>query len=40
MALRGLKVVEMAGLAPGPFAGMILAGEAILCVVVVCIGRA
>lgn len=29
MALRGLKVVEMAGLAPGPFAGMILAGESI-----------
>ena len=27
MALRGLKVVEMAGLAPVPFAGMILAGE-------------
>ena len=27
MALRGLKVVEMAGLAPSPFAGMILAGE-------------
>ena len=27
MALRGLKVVEMAGLAPAPFAGMILAGE-------------
>ena len=27
MALRGLRVVEMAGLAPAPFAGMILAGE-------------
>ena len=27
MALRGLKVIEMAGLAPGPFAGMILAGK-------------
>ena len=27
MALRGLKVVEMAGLAPVPFAGMILAGK-------------
>ena len=26
MALKGLKVVEMAGLAPGPLAGMILAG--------------
>ncbi len=29
MALRGLKVVEMAGLAPAPFAGMILAGKQI-----------
>lgn len=29
MALRGLKVIEMAGLAPGPFAGMILAGKSI-----------
>ena len=27
MALRGMRVVEMAGLAPAPFAGMILAGE-------------
>jgi len=27
MALRGLKVVEMAGLAPAPMAGMILAGQ-------------
>ena len=27
MALKGLRVVEMAGLAPGPLAGMILAGE-------------
>ena len=27
MALRGIRVVEMAGLAPAPFAGMILAGE-------------
>ena len=27
MALRGLRVVEMAGLAPAPFAGMILSGE-------------
>lgn len=27
MALRGLKVVELAGLAPVPFAGMILAGK-------------
>lgn len=26
MALRGIKVVEMAGLAPAPFAGMVLAG--------------
>jgi len=26
MALRGLKVVELAGLAPAPMAGMILAG--------------
>ena len=26
MALRGVRVVEMAGLAPAPFAGMILAG--------------
>ncbi len=26
MALKGLKVVEMAGLAPGPLAGMILSG--------------
>lgn len=25
MSLRGLKVVEMAGLAPGPFCGMVLA---------------
>lgn len=25
MALRGLKVVELAGLAPGPMCGMILA---------------
>jgi len=25
MALRGLKVIEMAGLAPAPFCGMILA---------------
>jgi len=25
MALKGLKVVEMAGLAPAPFCGMILA---------------
>ena len=25
MALKGLKVIEMAGLAPGPFCGMILA---------------
>jgi len=25
MALRGIKVVEMAGLAPAPFCGMILA---------------
>ena len=24
MALRGIKVVEMAGLAPAPFCGMIL----------------
>lgn len=30
MALRGLRVVELAGLAPAPFAGMILAGEAAL----------
>ena len=29
MALRGLKVVEMAGLAPAPLAGMILAGKII-----------
>ena len=29
MALRGLKVVEMAGLAPVPFAGMVLAGESL-----------
>ncbi len=28
MALRGLRVVELAGLAPVPFAGMILAGRA------------
>lgn len=28
MALKGLRVVEMAGLAPAPLAGMILAGEA------------
>ena len=27
MALKGLRVVEMAGLAPVPLAGMILAGE-------------
>lgn len=26
MALRGLRVIEMAGLAPAPLAGMILAG--------------
>ena len=26
MALRGIKVIEMAGLAPAPLAGMILAG--------------
>jgi len=26
MTLRGIKVIEMAGLAPAPFAGMILAG--------------
>lgn len=25
MALKGIKVIEMAGLAPGPFCGMILA---------------
>jgi crotonobetainyl-CoA:carnitine CoA-transferase CaiB-like acyl-CoA transferase len=25
MALRGLRVVEMAGLAPAPFCGMVLA---------------
>ncbi|KAG5313731.1 AMACR racemase, partial [Acromyrmex insinuator] len=25
MALKGIKVVELAGLAPGPFCGMILA---------------
>jgi len=25
MALKGLKVIEMAGLAPAPFCGMILA---------------
>lgn len=25
MALRGLQIVEMAGLAPAPFCGMILA---------------
>jgi alpha-methylacyl-CoA racemase len=25
MALKGLQVVELAGLAPGPFAGMVLA---------------
>lgn len=24
MALRGIKVIEIAGLAPGPFCGMIL----------------
>lgn len=29
MALRGVKVVEMAGLAPAPFAGMILAGKTV-----------
>lgn len=28
MALKGLRVVEMAGLAPAPLAGMILAGKA------------
>ena len=27
MALKGLRVVEMAGLAPAPLAGMILSGE-------------
>ena len=27
MTLRGMKVVEMAGLAPVPFAGMIFAGK-------------
>ena len=27
MALRGIRVVEMAGLAPAPLAGMILAGK-------------
>jgi crotonobetainyl-CoA:carnitine CoA-transferase CaiB-like acyl-CoA transferase len=26
MAMIGMRVVEMAGLAPAPFAGMILAG--------------
>ena len=26
MALTGLRVIEMAGLAPAPFAGMVLAG--------------
>jgi len=25
MALKGIRVVEMAGLAPGPFCGMVLA---------------
>lgn len=25
MALKGIRVIEMAGLAPGPFCGMILA---------------
>lgn len=25
MALKGIKVIEMAGLAPGPFCGMLLA---------------
>ena len=25
MALQGIKVIEMAGLAPGPFCGMVLA---------------
>ena len=25
MALKGIKVIEMAGLAPGPFCGMVLA---------------
>lgn len=25
MALKGIKVLELAGLAPGPFCGMILA---------------
>lgn len=25
MALKGLKVIEMLGLAPGPFCGMVLA---------------
>ena len=35
MALRGLKVVEMAGLAPAPFAGMILAGRMVQ---IICLG--
>lgn len=30
MALRGLRVVEMAGLAPAPLAGMILSGKIII----------
>lgn len=25
MALKGIKIIEMAGLAPGPFCGMLLA---------------
>lgn len=29
MALRGLKVIELAGLAPSPFAGMVLAGKSV-----------
>ena len=29
MALRGLRVLEMAGLAPVPFAGMVLAGTTV-----------
>ena len=39
MALQELKVVEMAGLAPVPFAGMILAGEGLGGVVGVLDGR-
>lgn len=27
MALKGLQVLELAGLAPAPFAGLILAGQ-------------